>query len=163
MAEMVPSGATVIDIGSGPEGVRRWLDPSNACVALDLVPRGPESIVCDLNRRPFPDLTPYRPSVAVLGGVLEYVKDVPAVVAWLAGHVTTCIASYECASGNPGWRERVRRTRLGWLNSFSEEALRMVFDDRGFELTRTASWDGGDGPGRVFVFTRCGREDREGC
>lgn len=155
MAQLVPTGAVVVDVGSGPHGVRPWLEPSCSCVALDLVPRGPGSIVCDLNDRRLPDLAPYGPTVAVLAGVLEYVRDVPAVVDWLARHVGTFIVSYECAPpGGATVGERVWRARLGWVNSYSEEQLRLLFGQRGFACARREDWDGGDGPGCVFVFTR---------
>jgi hypothetical protein len=145
----------VIDIGAGPGGVRRWLDPTSSCVGLDLVDRGPSSIVCDLNRDPLPDLSAYRFSVATLGGVLEYVRDVPKVVAWLAQYVGTCIASYECAPERSRLRalDVVRRARAGWVSCLTEQQIRRIFGDHGFVCTGVVDFDGGDGPGRVFVFT----------
>lgn len=156
MAQLVPPGARVIDVGAGPTGVRPWLDPSCSYVALDVVPRGSDCIVCDLNERPLPDLQPYRITTATVGGVLEYLNDVPGVVNWMAKYVSRCVVSYEFASETSGTLERLRRARYGWVSHYSERALTEVFVRGGFQCTDAATWHSDDGPGRVLVFVRAG-------
>ena len=48
----------------------------------DMVDRGPGTIICDLNIRPLPDLGSGTYDVAVLLGVLEYLRDVPSFLDW---------------------------------------------------------------------------------
>ena len=127
---MVPKRTRVIEFGAGTRPLERCLDPSCTYVASDLVERGPDTFVCDLNRRPLPDLSRLRPDVAVFAGVLEYVRDVPSVVAWLSGHVRYCVVSYAVA--RPAGLVRAlaagaRRTYYGYMNSYSEAELVAVF------------------------------------
>ena len=70
LARMIPAGTRVIEFGAGRRRLEAFLDPSCTYTASDLVERGPGTFVCDLNRRPLPDLCPLAPQVAVFAGVL---------------------------------------------------------------------------------------------
>ena len=94
LAGLIPPGTRVIEFGAGQRRLQGYLDQGCTYVASDLVERGPDTFVCDLNRRPLPDLGALRPDVAVFAGVLEYIRDVPSLVEWLSEHVTYCVASY---------------------------------------------------------------------
>ncbi len=142
----MPDNSRVIEFGAGRRVLERYLDPSCTYVPSDMVDRGPGTIICDLNQRPLPDLG-YVFDVAVLVGVLEYVRDVPLVLDWLAGHVAVCVLTYAPLRG--GVVEAVGRLRHGWMNSYREDELRALFQVRGFELVREAGWDGQ----RLFVFS----------
>ena len=117
LAAMVPTNARVIEFGAGKRALERYLAPTCSYVASDLVERGPDTFVCDLNRRPLPDLHSLHANVAVFAGVLEYVRDVPAVVAWLSDHVRYCVASYAVArphsESDQGQMQRGRPVRAG--------------------------------------------------
>jgi len=151
LAAMVPKGSRVIEFGAGSRPLERCLDASCTYLASDLVERGPDTFVCDLNQRPLPDLAPLRPDVALFAGVLEYVRDVPEVVAWLAGHVRHCAVSYAVA--RPAGPVRAltsgaRRTYYGYMNAYSETELVAVFARSGFACLRTDSWN----DQRLFLF-----------
>lgn len=92
----------------------------------------------------------------MLGGVLEYLTDPGDVVAWLSRHVSTFVVSYEPAADGPRGRirEAASRARAGWVSSLTESALRAMFADQGFDGSGSVWWDGPDGPGRVFRFSR---------
>jgi hypothetical protein len=153
LAAMVPTGTRVIEFGAGTRPLERCLDRSCTYVASDLVERGPDTFVCDLNRRPLPDLGPIRPDVAVFAGVLEYVRDVPSVVAWLARHVNLCAASYAVARRSGLVRALatdVRRTYYGYMNAYSEADIAAVFRRGGFACVRTDSWN----DQRLFLFEK---------
>jgi hypothetical protein len=111
-------------------------------------------MICDLNQRPLPDLGVNVYDVAVLLGVLEYLRDVPAVLDWLAKHVQTCILGYACAKGNGNSLlaklEVVKRLTVGWMNNYSEEGLSSLFAERGFILQRTENWQ----TQRLMVFSQ---------
>jgi hypothetical protein len=154
---MIPAGTRVIEFGAGRQRLEAFLDPSCTYTASDLVERGPGTFVCDLNRRPLPDLCPLAPQVAVFAGVLEYLRDVPAVIAWLAAHVTHCAASYSVA--HPSRLVRlagsVRRTYYGYMNAYREADLLAIFARAGFACRRTDSWN----DQRLFLFTRSSRAE----
>jgi Methyltransferase domain len=153
-AALVPKHSRVIEFGAGNRVLERYLDPSCTYVASDLVDRGPGTIVCDLNQRPLPDLGANVYDVAVLIGVLEYLRDVPSVLDWLAKLVPVCVLSYSCAEANAhslrAMLEVVKRLTAGWMNHYREEELRSLFRERGFALLREESWKGQ----RLFVFSQ---------
>jgi hypothetical protein len=111
-------------------------------------------MVCDLNQRPLPDLGEDVYDVAVLLGVLEYLRDVPAVLEWLAKHVQTCILGYACAKRNANsvlaTLEVAKRLTVGWMNNYSEEGLSSLLAKRGFVLQRAETWK----TQRLMVFSQ---------
>jgi Methyltransferase domain len=153
-AAFVPNDSRVIEFGAGRRVLEQYLDPSCTYVPSDIVDRGPGTIVCDLNERPLPDLGTDAYDVAVIMGVLEYVREVPEVLDWLAKLVPVCVLSYVCADAGRGPLGAVVRTakRLkgGWMNSYTEDELRSLFRERGFECLQQDSWE----KHRLFVFSR---------
>jgi hypothetical protein len=159
LAGMVPAGTRVIEFGAGTRALERSLAPGCSYVPSDLVERGPDTFVCDLNRRPLPDLSPLHPDVAVFAGVLEYLHDLPAIVQWLAGSVRYCGASYAVAHPVGPMRAlavRAQRTYYGYMNSYSEMALVTLFRQSGFVCLRTDSWN----DQRLFLFAKQSVETR---
>jgi hypothetical protein len=159
LAAMVPGGSRVIEFGAGTGALQRYLAPECTYVPSDLVERGPDTFVCDLNRRPLPNLHPLHVNVAVFAGVLEYVRDVPSVAAWLSSHVRYCVASYAVA--RPAGLVRTlaagaRRTYYGYMNSYSEMDFVAVFRRSGFACVRTDSWN----DQRLFLFAKQPSEAR---
>jgi hypothetical protein len=154
VAGLVPDNSRVIEFGAAKRLLEKYLDPSCTYVPSDIVDRGPGTIVCDLNERPLPDLGADVYDVAVIIGVLEYVRDVPAVLDWLTEYVTMAVLTYACATASGrsprAMVEKLVRTRHGWVNSLREAELCSLFRERGFELVRDANWQ----KQRVFVFSR---------
>lgn len=154
-AALVPNHSRVIEFGAGNRLLERYLDPSCTYVASDLVDRGPGTIICDLNRRPLPDLGAGTYDVAVLIGVLEYLRDVPSVLDWLTNLVPVCVLACAPAEANGyslrAMYENVQRLKAGWWNNYREEELRSLFRERGFVLLRDDSWENH----RLFVFSQC--------
>jgi hypothetical protein len=75
MARIVPNHSRVIEFGAGKRQLESYLDPSCSYIPSDLVDRGGNTIVLDLNSRPLPDFSHLKLDVAVFGGVLEYISD----------------------------------------------------------------------------------------
>ena len=154
LAALVPANSRVIEFGAGRRVFERHLDPSCTYVPSDIVDRGPGTLVFDLNERPLPNLGADRYDVAVFSGVLEYVRDVPSLIDWLATCVTGCVLTY--APARAGGRspravlERAGRLRHGWMNSLRVEELRSLFCDRGFAVIHEEQWEGQ----RLFAFSR---------
>jgi hypothetical protein len=137
----------VIEFGAGRRQLERWLPPGCDYIPSDLVDRGAGTLVCDLNRRPLPDLRRLGPEVAVFGGVLEYIRDVGALARWLAREgITTCVASFDPAPANAGLiarlRERFRRAYWGYMNGLTEERLLDSFEAAGFTCVDRQTWTG---------------------
>jgi hypothetical protein len=153
-AALVPPDSRVIEFGAANRVLEKHLDPSSTYTASDLVDRGPGTIVLDLNDRPLPELGEKAYDVAVIMGVLEYVRDVPSVLDWLAKHFEVCVLSYACTKANGrrlrGKVEAIRRLNHGWMNSLDEDELRKLFIERGYRLVHEADW----ADQRMFVFTQ---------
>jgi hypothetical protein len=153
-AGFIPNGSRVIEFGAGRRALERHLDPSCTYVPSDIVDREPGTLVCDLNQRPLPDLGTDVYDVAVLMGVLEYVRDVPAVLDWLAELAPTVVLSYVCVTADRhslrGMRDKANRLGVGWMNHYREEELRPLFRERGFACLRAETWANN----RIFVFSR---------
>jgi hypothetical protein len=156
IARIVPKHTRVIEFGAGKRQLESCLDPSCSYVPSDLVDRGGNTIVLDLNSRPLPDLTHLKLDVAVFAGVLEYISDLDSVLIWLSDQVAMCVASYGCAHTRPRtigrFKEMLHRTSAGWSNTFTEEALVQTFGAGGFILAKTYDWRVSDGSERIFVF-----------
>jgi hypothetical protein len=153
-AALIPNDSRVIEFGAARRVLEKFLDPSCTYTPSDLVDRGPGTIVCDLNERPLPELGVDTYDVAVIMGVLEYVRDVPSMLDWLTAHVPICVLSYACTKVNSnrlrGRLETISRLNHGWMNSYCEDDLRILFGERGFGLLRDDLWR----DQRLFVFSR---------
>jgi hypothetical protein len=158
ISQVVPKHTRVIEFGAGKRQLESYLNPTCTYFPSDLVDRGGNTIVLDLNSRPLPDLSHLKLDVAVFAGVLEYISDLDFVVLWLSRQVAMCIASYGCAHTRPRtigrFKETIRRTGAGWTNTFTEDALVQSFGAGGFILIETYDWHVGDSSERIFVFKR---------
>jgi hypothetical protein len=158
IASLIAKDAVVLDVGSGRGTLQSYLGSGCRYVPLDLYQRTPETIVCDLNEPPYPDLGMLGLDVAVLAGVLEYVSKPERLLAWLAGQAGTCIVSYGCARSRPGtagrFLERLDRLGNGWANAYSRDELIGLFEKAGFRFDREAPWNTETGTELIFVFHR---------
>jgi hypothetical protein len=145
IAKLVPPHSRVIEFGAGRRQLETFLPAACTYTPSDLVDRGAGTIVCDLNRRPLPDLSPVAPDVAVFGGVLEYVRDVPSLVGWLAdAGVSICVTSFDPVPAGLGvrgrWRESARRSYNGYMNNLTEDRLLRLFQAGGFVCIDRQLW-----------------------
>src|SRR5258708_1336229 len=123
IAELVPPNSKVLEFGAGRRQLAKYLHPSCQYFASDLAGDPSQTLICDLNRRPFPQFQPHEFDAAVFSGVLEYVRDLPGVVQWLSTSFPICIASYACSGTRPRTVRRLlasaSRMRHGWVSTFS--------------------------------------------
>ena len=151
IAQLIPPGSRVIEFGAGRRQLEKFLDPTCTYVPSDLVDRGGETFVCDLNRHPRPDLGDLKVDTAVFGGVLEYMHDLESLVGWLAQQVSLCVASYSCTPESgivPKLQERFNRIYYGYMNSYREEELIDLFQRAGFKCMARDRWTSQ----QVFLF-----------
>ncbi len=120
------------------------------------VDRGVGTFVCDLNRRPLPDISRLSVDVAVFAGVLEYLVGLVEIPTWLSKHVGWCIASYEVARSRRGGPtrllERFERARIGWVNTFHEQELIEMFARAGFRCDARIIWHTEEGDEPIYRF-----------
>lgn len=144
IARLIPPHSRVIEFGAGRQQLEKLLDPTCTYVPSDLVDRGPGTFVCDLSRRPLPDLSHLNVDTAVFGGVLEYIHDLESLAEWLARYVSVCVASYAYASRSRGivqrLQDRFNRFYYGYMNSYREEELVDLFQRAGFRCIARDPW-----------------------
>jgi len=134
IADMVPAGKSVLEFGAGRMVIKNMLKQPSRYTPSDLVDRGPGTIVCDLNARPLPDFDKH--DVIVFSGVLEYVNDVPSLLAHLAPRTEVVIASYAVLEKNTTGR-RV----CGWVNDYQASEFVAVFEAAGFKSVEALDWE----------------------
>jgi hypothetical protein len=153
IAQLIPEGSRVIEFGAGRRQLEKLLDSSCSYISADLTSRGPDTILCDLNQRPLPDLRSLMASTAVFGGVLEYILDLDSLVKWLSDQFVCCIASYTDVIPVPSEAERVRqklnRLYYGYMNNYTEEELVSLFEKYGFACVKRDTWTNQ----RLFLFS----------
>lgn len=137
LAAMLPAGASVLEFGAGRMVLRRLLPPGTAYTPSDVVDRGPGTIVCDLNGAALPDFPAH--DVAFFAGVLEYVRDVPRLVAHLAPRCRHVVLSY-AVTDEEGWITRTDRRAHGWVSDLGETALLEIFAAHGFRPVQRDTW-----------------------
>jgi methyltransferase family protein len=151
IAQLIPHNTRVIEFGAGRRQLEKFLDRSCSYIPSDLTDRGPGTIICDLNR-PLPDLRYVQADVAVFSGVLEYVRDLEALIKWLSVQIPFCIASYTYVAPNQNVMQRIRdrfdRLYYGYMHNYTEEELVHLFNRWGFVCTTKDTWTSQ----RIFLF-----------
>lgn len=145
MAGLIPPGSDVIEFGAARLVLRDHLPAGCTYQPSDIIDRGEDMLVCDLNRG-MPVL-PRRYTHAVFSGVLEYVRDVPALAGFLSGQVDHVVASYAT------WEEfshYLSRLRWNWVNHYRSAEFVEVFEEAGFVLNTCRSWNRQS----IFLFSR---------
>ena len=158
IASLIPEVTRVIEFGVGRRKMESYLHPSCTYFPSDLLSRGEGTVICDLNARPLLDLRHLNLDVAVFGGVLEYVSDLPSIPPWLGQNVSICITSYEYAHSKPKTVQRIRevfsRMGAGWVNTYSEQELEGIFEAGGFFCSKKVTWETEEGDEKIFVFRK---------
>lgn len=136
IAGMVKPGkgvTRVIEFGCGITPVSLYLPADCHYQGSDLIKRDDNTIVIDLNKD-LPVIARY--NVAVFSGVLEYINDIPRVIAWITPYVDTIIASYAVSKGE----DMTGREYNGWINNYTFAEFDNLFFD--FVPIITKVWHG---------------------
>jgi hypothetical protein len=149
IAKLVPERSSVLEFGAGRLMLPKYLPPSCSYTPSDICDRGLGTVVCDLNQRPLPVFASH--DVAVFSGVLEYINDVPEVVAHIGKSCRMVVSSYVTAPNQCGLFKRAKRRRAGWVNDFTSEQFIAVFERAGFSLAEERHFSGFQ---RLFRFER---------
>lgn len=132
-AQWLSNEPAVADIGCGLMALRDYLPESTRYIPVDIVDRGPGTILTDLNRDCLPPL-PTR-TAAVLG-VVEYVADLPRLFTQLR-QFDRVVLSYNHASiQDMLWALGMRRKRVIWLHRHGPLAFARLIERAGWHITR---------------------------
>ncbi len=145
IAEMIPSGVSVLEFGCGSMVLKEYLPAGCTYTGSDLVDRGEGTIVCDLNGPKLPSFAHHR--CAVFSGVIEYINDTESVISHIGQFVDTIIASYVTLECVP---ERLSRRSAGWVNDFTYEEFVELFSRCGFRLDSEENWS----EQKIFCFSK---------
>ena len=124
MASYVPAQSVVMDLGCGKQWLREYLDRCEY-IPVDYCSRSADTLVCDINRGEFPDMSV---DVCFVSGCLEYADKPDWLVGKIAAQARLCVISYCAADGVP---DPITRASLGWKNSFTKDELVSLFESKG--------------------------------
>jgi hypothetical protein len=136
MVGPVRPGDTVVDLGSGPRALEAHLPAGCRYVPVDIVPRGPGSIVCDLNRDPLPHV---QGDVVIMSGVLEYIHDVHRLLTGAREIAPRAVVSYAAVEAFSDINDRRSH---GWMNDIQLPSLREGFTAAGWAVVDEQQWQG---------------------
>jgi hypothetical protein len=112
VAGIIPPGVSVLDLGCGAMALKEYLPATCTYHPADLVQRGSDCQVVDLNKGEFPV---GRFDWVTMLGVLEYVFDVEGVLRSCRQAASHLVVDY-----NSQWLDASdRRRRCGWVNDLS--------------------------------------------
>lgn len=124
-AGLIVPGSHVLDLGSGAMALRLLLPPNCRYTPADLVARGPDTVLVDLNQGQFP---PGGFDVAVLLNVLEFLHQPQQVLARCRQAAASLILSYDVAgNGDPH-----KRREKGYFNDLAEAQLDTMLRQSGW-------------------------------
>lgn len=135
IARFIRDGDRVIDFGAGKMRLRDLIAKSCRYTPVDIVAREDGMIAADLNQLPLPALEHH--DVAVFGGVMEYLHDVPAVVAAVTPIASRIIVSYTILENKP---QIMGRRANGFANDYTEAQFRGIFENAGFKEIGREVW-----------------------
>jgi len=131
IASLIPAGSSVIDLGCGPQTLRRHLAPGCTYQPCDVVKSTPDVIYCNFNDGVYPSVSMSYDYV-VCSGVIEYVLDPLEFV-----RKNTRLGRQTILSYNPFNKDRgdskVVRLECDWVNHLTREEMDALFVAAGVE------------------------------
>ena len=131
IADMIPIGTKVLDLGAGAQTLRRMLPPHCTYTAADRVARKPGTLAFDMDAGVYPT---GRWDVVVMAGVLEYGPHPVATLKAVARLAPRLLLSYE-----HGGSLRYRASN-GWRNHLSRAGLEAALAAAGIDRRPVRRW-----------------------
>jgi hypothetical protein len=149
MADFLPPNVSVMDLGCG----KMWLKdihPISEYIPVDYCDRGPGTLLCDFNKKEFPNKSV---DYSFVAGCLEYLENPEWFISEIARASKVCIISY-CATDNIA--DLKRRRQFCWANDLSRADIIRLFRDVNMYLKSEAIYLPSN---NIFVFAKgTGRE-----
>lgn len=127
-ADFIPSGSRVLDVGCGMMLLEKHLPFGCRYLPMDVVQRDNRTIICDLNKKPFPSDEISDANIITMLGVFEYLYDVESIFKQLFALGKTLVCSY-C-----GYERSVNvdRKALGWVNRYETSDFLKIAKTNGY-------------------------------
>jgi hypothetical protein len=132
ISKLIDENSKVIEFGAGRLVLKKYLHGSCSYTPSDIVDRGDNTIICDLNGNILPKFDEEF-STAVFSGVLEYVNNVPRLIKHIS-NIKTIIISYAVYPCN---KPSVSNQ---WVNSYTDEEIIILFKQNGYKCVNTDKW-----------------------
>jgi hypothetical protein len=140
IAGLIPPGSAVLDLGSGAQTLKTYLQRDCFYQPCDVVQSTPDVIVCDFNRGQYPHVN-RRFTHVVCSGVLEYIRDHRRFLKEISSLGDNVILSYNVRVAG---HTKFERMANNWINHFSREELERVFEDSNLAAERLHTADHGE-------------------
>lgn len=136
IAALIPTGSSVLELGSGAQTLRRYLKEDCEYQPCDVVATSSEVLLCDFNRGIYPKVSRSYDYV-ICSGLLEYVQDLSQFFS-----VAACLGREMVVSYAPERKGRTRMGRrlLGWVNSFTRPQLEALLSALGLQWEVAGTW-----------------------
>lgn len=134
MAKWIAPKTDVLEFGAAKLALKTFLPEGVNYTPSDIVDRGPGTIVCDLNKYK-PTIT--KQDVIFFSGVLEYIYDLPALIAFTAAKTDRFIISYATFDY---FASPKHRKINGWVNHYTNSEIIEMFENNSFKLIETDLW-----------------------
>lgn len=128
MAEFIPENSTVLDLGCGPQWLKKFLSKSQKYLGVDYKKRGQKTIICDLNKDTYPSSNA---EIAFVSGCLEYIEEPKQFIKGISENQIMCILSY-CLIED--FHDISFRESKAWKNNLSKSEIIDEFELNGMKL-----------------------------
>jgi hypothetical protein len=129
IANFIPRGSSVIDLGCGAQTLRRHLDPSCKYQPCDVIKSTPDVIVCDFNSGIYPCVSVTYDYV-VCSGVLEYIRNPAEFIKKNALLGNVMILTYNPLNKVRG-DTKIVRLNCDWVNHLTKPEIESLFEKLG--------------------------------
>jgi hypothetical protein len=127
IAERVPDGSSVLDLGCGPQTLRRHLKKGCKYQPCDIIKSTPDVIFCDFNNGVYPEPGEMYDYV-ISSGVFEYIRQPREFLKRIMALGREIILSYSPLV--PG-QSKLHRLSVNWINHFTKEEVESLFTEAG--------------------------------
>lgn len=131
IADLIPQGSSVLDLGCGAQGLRQLVD--GPYTPADIHPRTPDTLPFDMHREVYPQ---GQWDIAVLSGVLEYASHPLRVLRRVRPLAPKAILTYQTVS-----RPTHERSAADFRNHLSHLGLLRLCRRAGYDAELVGRWN----------------------
>jgi hypothetical protein len=131
IADLIPQGASVLDLGAGAQGLRDLV--TGPYTPADLTSRTPDTLPFNVETDTYPV---GQWDVVVASGVFEHIANPDKAIEVMRGLAPTAIVTYQPSPGK-ATKERIRN---GWHSHLTSEELEALCRHAGFKVELAARW-----------------------